>query len=180
MVIINSIVTANGETIIIRETQPADAGALLQFLEKVGAESEFLTFGPGELAMTVAEEEKFLAGFAAQKNSLALIALSQTEIVGSLTFIGGKRKRIEHAGEFGLSVLKEYWQQGIGCALIKRMLEWCRQSGIRKVNLRVREDNLAAIRLYQKFSFREEGRISREFYLNGRFYASLAMGLTID
>ncbi|NLZ92893.1 MAG: GNAT family N-acetyltransferase [Firmicutes bacterium] len=172
--------TASGEKIIIRETQPADAGALLQFLEKVSAESDFLTFGAGEFEMTVAEEEKFLAGIAAQRNSLALIALSQAKVVGSLTFIGGKRKRVEHAGEFGLSVLKEYWQQGIGSALIQSLLVWCKQSGIRKVNLRVREDNLTAIKLYQKFGFREEGRISREFYLNGRFYDSYALGLIID
>ncbi|NLA57464.1 MAG: hypothetical protein GX855_00940 [Firmicutes bacterium] len=35
---------------------------------------------------------------------------------------------------------------------------------IRKVNLRVRTDNQAAIHLYKKMGFREEGRITKEIF----------------
>jgi RimJ/RimL family protein N-acetyltransferase len=40
-------------------------------------------------------------------------------------FLGfaGTRPRVQHAGEFGLSVAKDHWGQGIGSALIDGLLE---------------------------------------------------------
>ncbi len=37
---------------------------------------------------------------------------------------------------------------------------------IRKINLRMRVDNLPAIRLYEKFGFVQEGRLTRELDLH--------------
>lgn len=171
----------NGDTIVIREAIKSDAVQLLEYISSIGGESDFLTFGPGEFGMSIEQEENFLDNASKQKNAIYLIAETGGKIVGSLNFSGGKRLRIAHTGEFGVSVLKEYWGNRIGTELIKYLINWCKQTGIiRKVNLRVRTDNVSAIRIYKKLGFTEEGVITREFLINGKFYDSMSMGLYID
>jgi RimJ/RimL family protein N-acetyltransferase len=43
----------DGRSAEIRVAQPADAAAMLEYLEAVSGESDFLTFGPGEFAISV-------------------------------------------------------------------------------------------------------------------------------
>ena len=171
----------DGEVVLIRPARTNDAYELVQHLEIVGAESDNLTFGQGEFGITVEQEVNFLENISSMKNAIYLVAYNGEKIVGCLSFSGGSRPRIAHTGEFGVSVLKEYWGKGIGTELIAYLLDWCRRSGIiRKVNLRVRTDNQSAIHVYKKLGFVEEGIITREFCINNCFYDSLCMGLKID
>jgi RimJ/RimL family protein N-acetyltransferase len=171
----------NGKLGIIRKADKSDAEAMLEYIDKISRESDFLTFGNGEFDKTVEQEESFIDNVSKQNNALFIIAEVEGKIVGNLNFSGGARPRIAHTGEFGVSVLKEYWGQGIGTELIKYLIEWCKQSGIiRKINLRVRSDNYSAIKVYKKLGFTEEGTITREFLINSKFYDSVSMGLIID
>lgn len=109
-----------------------------------------------------------------------MIAEIDGRIVGNLNFDGGQRPRTRHMGEFGLTVLKDYWGQGVGSILLKYLINWSRETGvIKKINLTVREDNKTAIKLYKKFGFKEEGFITRFFYLEGKFYNALKMGIEL-
>lgn len=171
----------NGNTMIIRKANRFDAKAILEYIDTVSGESVFLTFGQGEFDKTIEQEESFIDNISKKDNALFIIAEVDGKIVGNLNFSGGARPRIAHTGEFGISVLKEYWGQGIGTELIKYLIEWCKQSGvIRKINLRVRSDNYSAIHVYEKLGFSKEGIITRDFLINGRFYDSICMGLNID
>ncbi len=165
----------------LRRAEPHDAEQVLAFVDQVAGESENITFGPGEFEMSVEEERAFLQKSAESPTSLYLIAEIGGEIAGTLTFNAGKRPRIQHAGEFGTTVLRKYWNLGIGNHLLAYLITWARQSGtIRKINLRVRVDNLPAIHLYEKYGFVQEGRITREFYLHGQFVDAYIMGLQLD
>ncbi len=171
----------NGNTLIIREAKKADAKKLLEYINVISNESDFLTFGKGEFQMTTEQEEKFLEEVSRFNNALYIIAEIQGKIVGSLSFIGGSRPRIEHAGEMGVSVLKECWGNGIGTELTKYLIKWGEHSGIiRKINLRVRTDNLPAIHIYKKLGFVKEGTIQREIRINDEFYDTIFMGYTIN
>lgn len=171
----------NGDTVIIREAKKDDAKVLIEYVNTISGESDFMTFGPGEFGMTIEQEESFLDNVSRQKNAIYLIVEAGEKIIGSLNFSGGARQRMAHTGEFGVSVLKEYWGNGIGTELIKYLIKWSRESGvIRKINLRVRTDNVSAIRLYKKLGFAEEGIKTREFHIKGKFYDSMLMGLAVD
>jgi len=171
----------SGEQMIIREATCHDAADLVAYVESISGESDFLTFGPGEFGITVDEERKFLESFSKRKNGLYLIAMIDGKIVGTLSFSGGTRPRTAHCGEFGLSVRRDHWGKGIGTALLGCFLQWCKDSKvIRKVNLKVRTDNEAAIGLYKKMGFKVEGVTTRNFLVNGVFYDSLIMGCEID
>jgi RimJ/RimL family protein N-acetyltransferase len=171
----------NGDTVTVRKAGKSDAKAMLEYINTISSESHFLTFGEGEFNMTIEQEENFIDNISKQNNALLLVAEVQGRIVGNLNFSGGARPRIAHTGEFGVSVLKEFWGQGIGTELIKFLIEFSKQSGtVRKLNLRVRSDNHSAIHVYKKLGFIEEGVITREFLIRGSFYDSILMGLNID
>jgi RimJ/RimL family protein N-acetyltransferase len=171
----------NNQLLVLREAEPRDAERMLAYFEQVAGESEFLTYGPGEFGMTVEGEQDFLQAVAASPTSLSLLAEVEGALAGNLTFSTGKRPRIRHTGEFGISVARDYWGLGIGGYLLRYLINWARAGGmVRKINLHVRADNLAAMHLYEKHGFVQEGRVTREFYLHGTFHDVCVMGLQID
>lgn len=176
-----SIGLKTGETLVIRHASKEDAQAIIDYVNIVGGESDNLTFGAGEFGMTVEQEESFLEKVNAQNNATYLIAEIDGKVVGTLSYSGGPRSRTAHTGEFGVSVLKVHWGKGIARALIEALIGWSRSTGVvRKLNLRVRSDNMVAISLYKNLGFIEHGVISREFQIDGIFYDSILMGIEID
>lgn len=167
---------------IIREATGDDAEALLRYINDIAGESDNLTFGSGEFAMGVKDESEYLERSLRSSNCLYLLALDGDRIIGSLHFSAHSRPRVAHVGEFGISVRRECWNQGVGSALLSALLNWAhgQETGIRKINLTVRSDNQHAIALYKKFGFVEEGKTSRLFRFDDEFIDGLHMGLCID
>ncbi len=175
------VLIKNNLQLTIRHAGPDDAEAILTFIEQMAGESENTTFGPGEFGLSVEEERRTLQQYAETANCLYIVAEIAGEIVGTLSFEGGKRPRLRHSGDFGISVLRKYWNFGIGKYLLSYLIDWARQTGmIRKINLHVRVDNLPAIHLYEKYGFVHEGRITRRIYLHEQFFDVYAMGLQLD
>jgi RimJ/RimL family protein N-acetyltransferase len=171
----------DGRSVLIRRAVPDDAGAALEYLGKVGGETQNLTFGAEGPGLTEAEEREYFARVAGSDNCLAILALVETTIVGGLTFEGGTRPRLRHLGEFGISVAQEYTGLGIGRAMIEYMIGWAERSGVvRKINLKVRVDNFGAIRLYERMGWEHEGRTTRDTLIDGQFNDCLLMGRAVD
>jgi RimJ/RimL family protein N-acetyltransferase len=170
----------DGRTLLIREAEGDDAAAVLEYVNLISHETDFLTFGPGEFRLTQPEEADYLEKCRAAENCLYLLALLEGTIVGTLTFEAGARPRVRHAGEFGVSVLKDYWALGVASSLIDALLAWSKKGNIiKKINLRVRADNHRAISLYQRKGFVVEGTLKKEIFLEGAYYDNLWMGLEI-
>jgi RimJ/RimL family protein N-acetyltransferase len=170
----------DGSRLEIRSAKPSDAPALIAYVEDVCAESDNLTFGPGEFGMTLVQEMKFLRDAAAADNQVYLLGFVEGRIVAALNFAGGKRPRTRHSGEFGISVRKEFWDLGVGSAMLDALVAWARSGGIvRKIALRVRTDNDRAIALYEKKGFIREGTLRAELAIGGEFFDLHAMALFV-
>ena len=171
----------DGRLVRIRRAVPDDAGPVLEYLSKVGSETPNLTFGSEGPGLTENEERDYLVRAGESDNSLAILALVGDTIVGGLTFDGGRRPRLRHVGEFGISVAQEYAGLGIGRAMIEYMIAWAERSGVvRKINLKVRVDNAGAIRLYERMGWVHEGRTTRDTLIDGEFNDCLLMGRSVD
>ncbi len=176
-----SLVLPSGEQLLIRQAERLDAAAMIEYVRCVAGETEFLSFGREEWRKTVAEEEAIIQKHADAPNQLFLLALIEAEIVGMLNVTGSPKKRLQHNGEFGLTVKKAFWGKGIGRALMDSLLDWARANPIiRKINLMVMVENERAVRMYRRYGFEVEGRIRRDLNLNGRFHDGYWMGLLID
>jgi RimJ/RimL family protein N-acetyltransferase len=61
------------------------------------------------------------------------------------------------------------------------MIAWAERGGVvRKINLKVRADNTAAIRLYERMGWVHEGRTTRDTLIDGEFSDCLMMGREVD
>jgi len=171
----------DGRRLIIKEAESSEAKELIRYVASVGGESDFLSFGAGEYKISLEREIKFIHGSIESDNQAILIAWVQNEIVGCVTFRAGKWQKVKHTGEFGLTVSKKNWGLGIGTLIIEALLNWAQETKIiRKINLRVRSDNDRAIAVYKKLGFIEEGKITREFFIDGEFFDNVLFGLTLD
>lgn len=170
----------NGQVLTIRTAAVEDARALLDYVRGISGESDFLSFGPGEFELTIVQEEDFLRQCLLSDNQLYLLGLIDETIVATLSFLGGHRPRLRHSGELSMAVKKQYRGLGIGSWMLDALIDWVKATQIiTKINLRVRTDNQRAIQLYEHKSFKIEGTISREMFLNGKYFAHHWMGLEI-
>ena len=170
----------NGNVLLIREAAAEDARAVLEYVEAVSGESDFLSFGPGEFELTEAEEADYLRTCRDSENQIFILGLIEGEIVASLVFSAGSRPRVRHSGEFGMSVRKRFWGLGIGSLMLDTLIDWARGTQIvKKINLRVRTDNERAIGLYERKGFVREGTLRKQVFLNGTYFDHHWMGLEL-
>jgi len=169
-----------GKTCTLREAEPDDAAALIEYVKRVSGESDFLMFGPGEFEMTEEGERDLLSKWQGSERHLYLLAVIDGELVGSLHFGAGIRMRTRHAGEFGMSVRRDWWRRGIGGVLLDVLLAWSASGGlIGRVNLRVRTDNEAAVALYRSRGFEIEGTMRDQFRIEGESFDLHVMGRSV-
>jgi RimJ/RimL family protein N-acetyltransferase len=77
-------------------------------------------------------------------------------------------------------VAADWRGRGVGSALVAAAIEWARAQGMHKLSLSVFPHNAAAIALYSKFGFVEEGRrIKHLRRANGQLWDLIDMGLLL-
>jgi RimJ/RimL family protein N-acetyltransferase len=105
-----------------------------------------------------------------------LVATAADEVVGML-HVDPSRFGF---GEIGMMVSRDWRGRGVGTALVAAAIEWGREHGLHKLSLSVFPHNEAAIGLYRKFGFTEEGR--REKHMrraSGELWDLIEMGLQL-
>ena len=107
----------------------------------------------------------------------AFFATDGEQVVGWIDIKPNPEQGICHRGRLGMGVLAAYRNQGIGRRLMETALAKAKQSGLIRIDLTVYATNTAAIALYRKLGFVEEGRMIKGRYLDGRFDDILSMGL---
>lgn len=174
-----SFILKDSRELVIRKATEEDAEKVLEYLNIIGGETDFLSFGVEGLNITLEEERNYFKNLTAK--NFFLIAEIEEKIVGNCSIsTNEKRIRLKHFGELGIVVLKECWNLGIGNKLIETALLLGKNGGLKKVNLETRSDNKKAIVLYKKLGFKEEGTIKRGILIDEKFYDLLVMGIEID
>jgi len=83
-------------------------------------------------------------------------------------------------GELGMLVDREWRGCGVGSALLQAAIAWARDQGLHKLCLEVFAHNSAAIALYRKCGFVEEGRRVKQYRrASGELWDSIVMGLPL-
>ena len=83
-------------------------------------------------------------------------------------------------GEIGMLVDREWRGRGVGWALFQAAIDWARGHGLHKLSLEVFAHNTAAIALYRKCGFVEEGHRVRHYRrASGELWDSIVMALPL-
>lgn len=110
-------------------------------------------------AFSMPWSEKALKESLAQEYYSFLVAEVQGQVAGYM----GLYRVLDESDVTNIAVAQQYRRQGIGQALLARMLQLVQEKGIHLVNLEVRAGNLGAIALYEKMGFQTIG-YRKNFY----------------
>jgi putative acetyltransferase len=153
---------------IVRKAEANDAEGLTQLGNEVGSEPE------GWLVTTngwrnVSDERRYLRAIRRYPNAAVFVAEDEGLIVGRLSIARDQHPASRHVADIGLMVAQDARRQNVGWALIEAAVDWARESGVHKLELHVFPWNEAAIKLYERFGFVQEG-YRREHYLRDDMY----------
>ena len=142
--------------IFIENAVSSDASALLTYFKKIGEETDNLSFGAEGLPFSCEEEAAYILSMEGSQDDALFLAKIDGKIIGEAS-IHRLPRRMCHRGEFSISVLKEYWDMGVGSILLEKIITFARNNHFEVIDLQVRSDNARAIHLYQKHGFLKIG-----------------------
>lgn len=168
------ILLKNGVKAVLRSPTGADAPAILRHMQITSGETDNMLRYPDEITMAVENEAVFLDNSASSDDSLFICAEVGGMIVanGSIFPVSAVEK-CRHRCVFGISILKSFWGLGIGSHILSAIINEARKAGYEQIELDVVSDNTRAVRLYEKFGFRQYGILRRAFKTRSGVYQDL-------
>lgn len=106
-------------------------------------------------------------------DGLAAVAVDSGTVAGFVLL----RRAADEAELYQIAVAEPYRRRGIGDALIKEAVSYCRQNDVLSIYLEVRKSNRPAIELYKKHGFKSEGR--RKNYYSSPVEDAVVMALEL-
>jgi RimJ/RimL family protein N-acetyltransferase len=155
------------QTIVVRPAEETDRRAIAELLAAVAEERDGVAAEPPVNVEALAERWRIEGTF---------VAVADGRIVGEI----GIEPSFMGFGELGMFVAREWRGRGVGTALVAAGIEWARERGLHKLALGVFPHNEAAIALYRKFGFVEEGRLVKHVRRrSGELWDLVEMGLLL-
>lgn len=103
-------------------------------------------------------------------NSIALVSKANSNLAGFIIV----QIEVEENTEFGhiitINVAPNFRRQKIATKMLREIESILKQKGINEVRLEVREDNHAAIKLYQTLTYQTAGKLERYYGTKHGFY----------
>ena len=145
------------EDVEVRPARPSDARAFLAFWSAIVAEERFVRSEVVD-ASARAHRRRFRAH---SDTEIHLVALEGDRLVGHVNVQRERHPATRHVGSLSIAVAAGSRGRGIGTRLMEQAVAWATRAGVEKLVLSVYPHNEAAISLYRKFGFVEEGRLAR-------------------
>ncbi len=161
------------DAIEIRAITVQDIPGFRECLDSVARERRYLA----QLEAPPLEIVKDFVQAAMDRSDIRVLAIDSSKVVGWCDITAHRWPGLDHVGELGMGVLKEYRGRGLGPLLLTEALLRAKASGLEKVELEVFESNRAAINLYERDGFLIEGRKIKSRKLDGEYDDILMMAL---
>jgi len=147
---------AKESTVLIRHLRLREVGAFANLRAEIEHEAAHLAVGRGERKEGIAYV--LLRIFINRKRMSTLVAEKDGRLVGFITVLFPKFKKLRKNAYLTLSVRKSERGKGIGTRLIEAAERFAEGRGARRLELDVFAKNTDAVRLYERLGFIEEGR----------------------
>lgn len=145
--------------VTLRSAMPGDARRLNAFRKALHRDSKHLNATAREATGSWLRTRSAISDTLLEPHMLDLLAMSGTQVLGELHLRGLNFARLRHDLRLAIGVLPHVQGQGLGSGLLKRAITWASGTrGVERISLSVHAGNTAALELYRKFGFVEEGR----------------------
>jgi ribosomal protein S18 acetylase RimI-like enzyme len=164
-------------------------------VQSASASFEIVPIGRAHLAGfhaaldSVAKERRYLAMLEApsfvrtrrfvldslKAGAVHVVAVADGTVVGWCDLRPKTASALQHSAVLGMGIVAACRGQGIGTRLLAATLERAQARGLRRAELIVRADNAAAIRLYRRFGFLDEGVLRQYMRVDGVDHDALLM-----
>ena len=169
-----TITLKNGKKARLRNGVAADGAAVFENFNLTHAETDYLLSYPEENSFDPEQEARFLEEKTQSPNEIEIVALVDGTVAGTAGIEAiGKKYKVRHRAEFGISVLREYWGLGLGRALTKACIDCARAAGYVQLELNAVAENQRALALYRDMGFVEYGRNPKGFLSRTAGYQEL-------
>jgi L-phenylalanine/L-methionine N-acetyltransferase len=149
-------VNAPDPTIVIRRPRPDDAAAMMAIMGDSDVLAGLLQLPHATEAAWKKRIDEMPVGPTTAE--LFIVAERGGEVVGNAGVHPIPHVRRRHAAGIGMAVAKDAQGQGVGSALMAAIVDWADNwAQLLRLELTVYTDNAAAIALYCKFGFVQEG-----------------------
>ena len=149
---------------ILRNGESSDGMSVLNVFNQTHDETDYLLSYSDENTFDENKEAEYLNEKKESSNEIEIIAITNEKIIGTAGIEAvGSQYKLKHRADFGISILKEYWEIGLGKALTKACIQCAKEAGYEQLELNVVSENTRAISLYQKLGFIEYGRNPKGF-----------------
>lgn len=153
-----SLILKNGKTCVLRSVEPEDAERMISYMKIMLGETPYLLRTPEEFDYSVEEEAEVLRRRRDDPRALMILAEMNDEIIAASDVMPlGVKSRTLHRATLGMSVREDCWRQGVGSAMMERLIAHARKCGFEQIELEVVSINRRAINLYTKFGFQVYG-----------------------
>lgn len=171
----------DGREFLLRSPRVEDAQELIYYMKAVDGETPYLAREVGEFSFTVEQEEAFIRSTLENTDVCFLVAEYNGHIIGQCS-VGrnNSTSRFAHRASMGITVSKNYWNNGIGKTLMKACIAWCQENDIEQLELEVVSKNLSAVSLYLGLGFEITGTKKRALkYKDGTYSDEYTMWLLV-
>jgi RimJ/RimL family protein N-acetyltransferase len=171
-----NITARDGREIIVRGGKSADGVGIVNIYRSVGAEKIHITLE--DYPFHEFTESRFIKALLKAGSYLA-VAEHEKRVVGYCRLERHLASKRDHTAEIAMAILKDYRNIGIGAALTQLGIDWAKTTDLHKLHLAVFATNIAAIALYKKLSFIEEGRRKEQICIDGQYIDEILMGFPL-
>ena len=159
----------------VRPASPGDAGSFVEMWKAVVAERKFVRTERAPHSVRYYRRRYFRRSWTDDQASI--VAVSGGRVIGHLNVSREDSPVTRHVASIGMAVAKDWRGHGVGSALMAEAIRWGRQFRVEKLALSVYPDNEAALALYGKFGFQEEGRLTGHSKKSIGYRDEVVMGL---
>jgi RimJ/RimL family protein N-acetyltransferase len=178
-ILIKSWITKKGNQAHLRVIKSTDLDDLYKYANALIVEDTFVMLSGKPL--TKAFEKKYLDETlkkVKKDQKIHLVVEVNDKFAGS-SEVRILEKRSSHVGEIGISISKDYREEGIGTVCLQTLIEIAKTRGLKLLTLSCFEINVRAIHTYEKVGFKITGVIPGMLFFKNKYENEVFMYLKI-
>lgn len=175
---IKSFRSKKGNEVIFRYPVKTDFADMYSFACDIGSEDTYVAL---DAPPSEQEEHDFFDRMLREvesRESIYIMAYVNGSFAGNGRVNRGKGRH-HHVGGLGISLTRQYRDEGIGTELMRLLIDEAKSHGLRLLTLTCFETNAPALRVYEKLGFKRSGIIPGAISYKGDYIGEVQFYLPL-